>query len=79
MAQTAVIRCPACGVETEEMMPHDACVYFWDCPACKAVVTPGTGDCCVFCSYASTRCPPAMAEDGVLCEARPPGGHSLEK
>lgn len=76
MPRTAVIRCPACGVETEEVMPSDACVYFWDCPACSTVVRPRPGDCCVFCSYASAACPPALAEGGVRCEARPPGGPS---
>jgi len=54
----AEIRGPHCGVEAVETMPLDACVYFWDCPACEAVVRPLAGDCCVFCSYASTPCPP---------------------
>jgi hypothetical protein len=79
MARTAVIRCPACGVETEEVMPTDACRYFWDCPACTTVVRPRPGDCCVFCSYGSAMCPPAIAEDAVRHEARPPGGPSLER
>jgi hypothetical protein len=39
-------------------MPTDACVYFWDCPVCKAVVKPLPGNCCVFCSYGSNPCPP---------------------
>ena len=44
MAQTSVIHCPAC-------------LYFWDCPACKNFVRPKAGDCCVFCSYGSLPCP----------------------
>ncbi len=58
MAQTTVIRCPACGVESAALMPTDACVYFWDCPACNTIVKPKPGDCCVFCSFGSSRCPP---------------------
>lgn len=56
-AQTA-IRCPHCGVEAVEAMPADACAYFWECPACHAVVRPKAGDCCVFCSYGAAQCPP---------------------
>jgi hypothetical protein len=58
MVQVATIRCPACGVESVAEMPVDACVYFWDCPACRRVVKPLRGDCCVFCSYGAVRCPP---------------------
>jgi hypothetical protein len=39
-------------------MPTDACQYFYDCPACGAVLKPLAGDCCVFCSYADVPCPP---------------------
>jgi hypothetical protein len=39
-------------------MPTEACVYFWNCPACGAVVKPKAADCCVFCSYGSVPCPP---------------------
>ena len=59
MAQVAVIRCPACGVESQAEMPDNACVYFWDCPACRTVVRPKAGACCVFCSYGSQPCPPS--------------------
>lgn len=55
----STIRCPQCGVAAVETMPTNACVYFWDCPACGAVVKPRPGDCCVFCSYGSApHCPP---------------------
>jgi len=39
-------------------MPTDASQYFYDCPACGAVLKPLAGDCCVFCSYADVPCPP---------------------
>jgi hypothetical protein len=38
-------------------MPVDACQFFYDCVRCNAVIRPKPGDCCVFCSYADTRCP----------------------
>lgn len=50
------ITCPACGVVTPGEMPGDSCLYFWDCPTCRAVVKPRAGHCCVFCSYGSVRC-----------------------
>lgn len=50
--------CPACGARTTETMPTDACQYFYDCPACEAVLKPKAGDCCVYCSYADVPCPP---------------------
>ena len=59
---TSTIRCPVCGQASEATMPSDACLYFWDCPACSAVVKPKPGDCCVFCSYGSELCPPRQRE-----------------
>jgi hypothetical protein len=58
MTQLSALQCPACGVESRADMPDDACVYFWDCPACATLVKPLPGDCCVFCSYGSALCPP---------------------
>jgi hypothetical protein len=64
---TARITCPTCGATTEAAMPTDACQFFWDCPACGAVVKPLDGDCCVFCSYADAPCPPVAASGGPCC------------
>jgi hypothetical protein len=61
----SVITCPQCGHRTEETMPTDACLYFYDCPACGAKLKPKLGDCCVFCSYGSVPCPPIQT--GSLC------------
>ena len=55
---TTTMRCPACGVESVETMPIEACVYFWTCPTCGVVVKPKLGHCCVFCPYADAPCPP---------------------
>jgi hypothetical protein len=54
----STVTCPRCGHHTEETMPTDACLYFFDCPACKVRLKPLAGDCCVFCSYGSVPCPP---------------------
>jgi hypothetical protein len=54
----STITCPKCGHRVEETMPTNACVFFYDCPACHARLKPLEGDCCVFCSYGSVPCPP---------------------
>lgn len=54
----STITCPECGHKKEETMPTDACQFFYDCEYCKAVLKPEKGDCCVYCSYGSVKCPP---------------------
>lgn len=63
-APTARLTCPHCGAVSTAAMPTDACQFFFDCPACAAVLRPRPGDCCVFCSYGDVRCPPRQAEGG---------------
>lgn len=53
----ANITCPNCGTTREEEMPTDSCQFFYECTNCKTVLRPKDGDCCVYCSYADTRCP----------------------
>jgi hypothetical protein len=53
----STITCPDCGHRAIEIMPTDACQYFYDCKACSALLKPKPGDCCVFCSYGSMPCP----------------------
>jgi hypothetical protein len=60
----SVITCPQCGFASRETMPTDACQFFYDCKGCGAVLKPRRGDCCVFCSYGSVKCPPIQAEKG---------------
>jgi uncharacterized Zn finger protein len=55
---TATITCPACGEQADESMPTDACRVVYRCPACGETLRPKAGDCCVFCSYSDTPCPP---------------------
>ncbi len=55
---TSVITCPDCGYAKEETMPENACSFFYECENCKTLLKPKAGDCCVFCSYGSVKCPP---------------------
>ena len=60
----STITCPECGIEKEEIMPTDACLFFYECTSCKALLRPESGDCCVFCSYGTEKCPPKQQEHG---------------
>ena len=62
----SVITCPFCGFSKEEAMPEDSCQILYECKNCGAILKPEKGDCCVFCSYGSVKCPP-MQEDGSCC------------
>ena len=66
MILESVIRCPNCGNESAELMPMDACQFFYDCKRCGARLKPKDGDCCVFCSYGTVPCPPVQ-EAGGCC------------
>jgi hypothetical protein len=58
----SVLTCPHCGFQQKETMPTDACQYYYECRQCKTLLKPKTGDCCVFCSYGSVKCPPVQQE-----------------
>jgi len=58
----SVITCPKCGSARSEIMPTDACQYYYECTGCRTLLRPKAGDCCVFCSYGSVKCPPIQAE-----------------
>jgi len=53
----SILTCPDCGHKKNEKMPVDACVYFYECEKCKSILKPLKGDCCVFCSYGTVKCP----------------------
>lgn len=63
----SVITCPACGHREAEVMPTDACQYFYDCKGCGVLLKPRAGDCCVYCSYGDRACPPVQASGGDCC------------
>ena len=58
----ALITCPQCGFQKEEEMPVDACLFFYECEACKAQLKPLPGDCCVFWSFGTVKCLPKQEE-----------------
>ena len=62
----SLIKCPNCGHSKEEVMPTNACQFFYECEKCKTLLKPKEGDCCVFCSFGSVKCPP-IQESGCCC------------
>jgi len=58
------ICCPECGFKKIEVMPDDACQWYYECESCHLLLKPKPGDCCVFCSYGSVACPPVQLSGG---------------
>ena len=58
------VTCPYCGHEAHEVMPTERCVVVYDCPLCAGTLRPKAGDCCVFCSFGSVKCPPVQMDKG---------------
>lgn len=52
------LTCPKCGFQKNEIMPTDACQFFYECQSCNSMLRPLAGDCCVFCSFGTVKCPP---------------------
>jgi hypothetical protein len=67
----SVLTCPRCGHAKTETMPTDACVYYYECTGCKTLLKPNAGDCCVFCSFGSVKCPPIQEERDCCSRAEP--------
>lgn len=59
---TANVTCPSCGHVQSAQMPIDACQHFFICDKCEENMTPKDGDCCIFCSYGDSKCPPKQKE-----------------
>ena len=51
------LTCPHCDYESEEIMPSEAHQLFLRCAHCSEVIQPRSGDCCVFCTHGSVKCP----------------------
>lgn len=51
------ITCPNCGHKKMEVMPTDVCVIRYNCEQCNTELLAKDGDCCVFCSYGTHKCP----------------------
>jgi hypothetical protein len=60
----STLTCPACGHARQETMPTTSCQFFYECEHCKTVLRPNAGDCCVFCSFGSIKCPPVQLQRG---------------
>ena len=63
----STITCPHCGYKKEETMPTDSCHFFYECSNCGKVLKPNDGDCCVYCSYGSVKCPPIQETGNCNC------------
>ena len=54
----STITCLQCHQKNIEQMPTNYCQYILKCPNCKNKLKSKEGDCCVYCSYGSVKCPP---------------------
>ena len=63
----SVVTCPHCGFREEETMPAGSCQFFYECANCKTVLRSKPGDCCVYCSYGTVRCPSKQRNGADSC------------
>ena len=68
---SSTLTCPQCGHRSKDLMPTDACQYFYDCKGCGALLKPLPGDCCVYCSFVIAAAGNGRSEVGF-------GAHQLE-
>jgi len=60
------LKCPKCDYKKLIEMPTNYCQWFYECTACKELLKPLDGDCCVFCSYGSVPCPPIQINGSCI-------------
>lgn len=53
----SILTCPHCDYAEKETMPIGDCQYVYECKSCGTLLEPKPGDCCVFCTYGSVKCP----------------------
>lgn len=63
------ITCPECGFSKVKTMPTNACQWYYECDSCRALLKPLKGDCCVYCSYGTVKCPP-IQEGNACCSGK---------
>ena len=63
----SVFSCPKCHFDKKEVMPLDACQYYYECTACHTLIKPLKGDCCVYCSFGTVKCA-SIQQKGVCCD-----------
>ena len=61
-SETSEITCPECGHTKTETLPSDVCTIIYNCENCQTVLTPKEGDCCVFCTHGTHKCPSMQDE-----------------
>jgi hypothetical protein len=66
IALESVLTCPQCGFAKLETMPTNVCQFYYECSNCKTMLRPNAGDCCVFCSFGSVKCPPIQQQRECL-------------
>ena len=57
ISEESEITCPKCGYQKMEKLPTEVCLVSYTCKNCQEVMHPKDGDCCVFCTYGSHKCP----------------------
>lgn len=62
-SDSCLITCPHCQYSKMELLPTEVCQIKYTCSNCDKVITPKDGDCCVFCSYGSHKCPSMQIEE----------------
>jgi hypothetical protein len=67
LVTTSDLTCPHCAHVSRHEMPTNACLYFHECEDCGEMLRPKAGDCCVFCSYGSIKCPPIQLDRNGCC------------
>lgn len=65
----SVLTCPHCDALATEIMPTNACLYLYGCVVCGTMIRAKPGDCCVFCSYGSVKCPPMQRSSDCCSDA----------
>ncbi len=51
------LTCPSCLKTMEVVMPVQSTQLIYECEHCYALIKGKEGDCCVFCSHGSIKCP----------------------
>ena len=54
----STLTCPECGHSKTETMATDSCQFYYECESCHVLLKPNQGDCCVYCSFGTFKCPP---------------------
>lgn len=67
----SILTCPVCSQRSAEIMPVDACQWYYECVHCHTVLRPKPGDCCVYCSYGTVPCPPVQQTGSSCCSRKP--------